>query len=77
MNLCDRYRNGSWSCGEGTYGVTDYFGREKIPFAYSGISREDDGGGGLRVTQGGISVKIWGSRELGRHWRVFVHRVEP
>lgn len=40
---------------DGTYGVTDYFGREKVPFAYSGISYDDDGRGGLRVTR----VEAW------------------
>lgn len=36
---------------DGVYGVIDYYGREKVPFEYSWISYDDDGAGGLRVTQ--------------------------
>ncbi len=35
---------------DGLYGVADYAGKEKVPFAYSWISYDDSGGGGLKLT---------------------------
>lgn len=35
---------------DGLYGVTDYAEKEKVPFVYSGISYDNSGAGGLKVT---------------------------
>ena len=47
---------------DGLYGVTDYAGKEIVPFVYSGISYDNSGAGGLKVTCGETHEDEQGTR---------------
>lgn len=52
---------------DGLYGVTDYAGKEIVPFVYSWISYDNSGAGGLKVTCGEAYEDEQGTRDQTKY----------